>query len=456
VNSFVALVIERVCILGKPKPNQSRLIAYELVSQVNRQGAYANLRLPELLSNSKMDQSDRAFTTELAYGTLRMQGKHDYIASKYLDRSIDEVDPKIVDLIRIGIHQITQMRVPNHAAVSETVEVAKFVAGESKASYVNAILRKVTSEEASITEIQDLPVIQRLSIEYSHPEWVVSSFYDCLKDWQEVEELLRSNNLPAAPDLVCWPGKSTINEIESLGGVKISGIPNGFNVPVIPSEFPPVLERRVGVQDRGSQLVVENFLATAENNQKWLDLCAGPGGKAAYLYNWIKVNHPESKFIANEINPTRAELVKRVTNNNDVLVNDGTKPDNFLDKYDRILIDAPCTGLGALRRRPEARWRKSVVNLKELVTLQRNLLGSAYSLLNPNGMIAYVTCSPHLAETKGQVIDFLGSHPDMKLVPMQSLMLENKSGVQEDGTMQLWTHKNQSDAMFMALFKKEV
>ena len=202
--------------------------------------------------------------------------------------------------------------------------------------------------------------------------------------------------------------------------------------------------------------MVENFLATAENNQKWLDLCAGPGGKAAYLYNWIKVNHPESKFIANEINPTRAELVKRVTNNNDVLVNDGTKPDNFLDKYDRILIDAPCTGLGALRRRPEARWRKSVVNLKELVALQRDLLSSAYSLLNPSGMIAYVTCSPHLAETKGQVIDFLGSHPDMKLVPMQSLMLENKSGVQEDGTMQLWTHKNQSDAMFMALFKKEV
>ena len=152
MNSFVALVIERVCILGKPKPNQSRLIAYELVSQVNRQGAYANLRLPELLSNSKMEQSDRAFTTELAYGTLRMQGKHDYIASKYLDRSIDEVDPKIVDLIRIGIHQITQMRVPNHAAVSETVEVAKFVAGESKASYVNAILRKVTSEEASIVK----------------------------------------------------------------------------------------------------------------------------------------------------------------------------------------------------------------------------------------------------------------------------------------------------------------
>ena len=117
-------------------------------------------------------------------------------------------------------------------------------------------------------------------------------------------------------------------------------------------------------------------------------------------------------------------------------------------------MDAPCTGLGALRRRPEARWRKSPNDLKELVSIQRKLLASSFDLLNPGGIIAYVTCSPHLAETKGQVIDFLGSYSDIKLLPLNLLPLSNPIGVQDDGTMQLWNHRDQSDAMFMALFRK--
>jgi 16S rRNA (cytosine967-C5)-methyltransferase len=183
-------------------------------------------------------------------------------------------------------------------------------------------------------------------------------------------------------------------------------------------------------------------------------MCAGPGGKAAYLYYSIREIEDSPRFIANEPNQKRAELVKRVIGNNLVVTNDGTDPNNFTSKYDRILIDAPCTGLGALRRRPESRWRKTQSDLKELVSLQRNLLASSFELLRPGGIISYVTCSPHLAETKGQVIDFLGSFPQMSILPLTSLPLSNTAGIQEDGTMQLWTHKDQSDAMFMALFRK--
>ena len=113
----------------------------------------------------------------------------------------------------MGIHQITQMRVADHAAVSETVEVAKLVAGESKASYVNAVLRKVSASSNDLLELASLPNLERLSISYSHPEWIISSFYDQLKDWAEVEKLLAANNLPAAPDIVAWPGKSSITEL---------------------------------------------------------------------------------------------------------------------------------------------------------------------------------------------------------------------------------------------------
>jgi 16S rRNA (cytosine967-C5)-methyltransferase len=440
--------------LGKPNPNQSRLIAYELVSQVNRDGAYANIRLPELLAKSKMDKADKAFTTELAYGTLRMQGRHDYIATKFVDRKFSEVDPKIQDLLRIGIHQITQMRVADHAAVSETVEVAKLVAGESKASYVNAVLRKVAASNNDLVELAQLPNLQRLSISYSHPEWVISSFYDQLKDWEEVEKLLAANNLPATPDIVAWPGRSSITELIELGATQILGFPNAVNIDGIPSEFDPIIQRRAGVQDRGSQIVVENFLATAAGSQSWLDMCAGPGGKAAYLFHFLSQSEPTANFLANEPVPHRAELVKRVVNNQQVVSFDATDPSNFSSTFDRILVDAPCTGLGALRRRPEARWRKSLNDLKELVNLQRNLLNSAYELLKPNGVIAYVTCSPHIAETKGQVLDFLARHKDMSVLPLNTLPIAHKQGLLADGTMQLWTHQDQSDGMFMVLFKK--
>lgn len=425
-----------------------------MVSQVNRDGAYANIRLPELLAKSKMDKADKAFTTELAYGALRMQGRHDYIATKFVDRKFSVVDPKIQDLLRIGIHQITQMRVADHAAVSETVEVAKLVAGESKASYVNAVLRKVAVSNNDLVELAQLPNLQRLSISYSHPEWVISSFYDQLKDWEEVEKLLASNNLPATPDIVAWPGKSSITELIELGATQISGFPNAVTIDGIPSEFDPIIQRRAGVQDRGSQIVVENFLTTAAGGQSWLDMCAGPGGKAAYLFHSLSHSEPTANFLANEPVPHRAELVKRVVNNQQVVSFDATDPSNFSSTFDRILIDAPCTGLGALRRRPEARWRKSLNDLKELVNLQRNLLNSAYELLKPNGVIAYVTCSPHIAETKGQVLDFLATHKDMSVLPLNTLPKTHKQGLLADGTMQLWTHQDQSDGMFMVLFKK--
>ncbi len=439
--------------MGKPNPEDSRLLAFELISQVNQEGAFANIRLPELLAKSKMSLADKAFTTELAYGTLRMQGRHDHFIKKYIDRDFLDLDPKITDLLRMGVHQLTLMRVADHAAVSETVEVARKVAGESKASYVNAVLRKIAAMPKEFDDFNSLPMAEKLSINHSHPVWIINAFYDQLKDWDEVERLLISNNTPAFPDVVAWPGKSTVAELIHLGATGIPGFDNGVNINTIPILFEPIIQRKAGVQDRGSQLVVENFLATFEPGLSWFDMCAGPGGKAAYLYNSLSDKDASAKFLANEPMPHRAELVKRVVNNNQVVSFDATISENFGQKFDRILVDAPCTGLGALRRRPEARWRKSLADLKELIPLQRNLMKSAYELLAPNGIIAYVTCSPLLAETKGQVIDFLSEHPDMKIHSMDQNGF-HKEGMQNDGSVQLWTHRDGSDSMFMVLLRK--
>lgn len=440
--------------MRKPSPNKARLLAYELITQVNREGAFANIRLPELLRKSKLLPIDRNLATEISYGTLRMQHRHDFVAKKFIDRDFESLDSQIQDLLRMGIHQLTQMRIPDHAAVSETVEVARYVAGDSKASYVNAVLRKVSTDFEIEESIKDLPTAEKLSIQYSHPSWIINAFYDQLKNWDEVEELLQANNKAAKPDIVRWPGKSTIEEFAQLGAQSILGVVNGYQIENIPSEFAPIIERRAGVQDRGSQIVVENFLATWKPNLGWLDMCAGPGGKAAYLFHSLNEREASADFLANEPIPHRAELVKRVVNNQQVVSFDGRESRNFGRSFDRILVDAPCSGLGALRRRPEARWRRTLKDLKELVVIQRELLASAQQLLNPGGMIAYVTCSPHLSETKAQIMNFLVDFPDMKLANIGNFSGSNSTGVLPDGTVQLWSHRDDSDSMFMAILQK--
>jgi len=443
---------------SKPKPGGARLLAYDLVSQVNRNGAYANLRLPELLADSDLDLRDRSFATELSYGTLRLQGKHDFAISKKADRSINELDEKIVDLLRIGIHQIFEMRVPIHAAVGETVEVARAVAGESKASYVNALLRSI-SADLDMYEVlkndQNISAIEKLSILYSHPTWIINAYFDQLKDWDAVEDLLRTNNIPVAPHVVAWPGKSSVSEILEVGGEKL---PLGtFSVlsNTLPNDYPAIKDKRAGIQDMGSQLVAEIFYATkSEQPLKWLDLCAGPGGKAALLHNLLQTNDPKDFFLANEPTTHRADLVARVIPREKIVSFDGRDWQKFGEKFDRILIDAPCSGLGALRRRPEARWRRSLNDLKELLPLQRDLIDSAYEMLNPGGIIGFATCSPLLAETKSQVLDAKYRHKDLEILDISNFSPAGSTGVNSDGSLQLWTHLDGSDSMFMALLQK--
>ena len=444
----------------KPKPEASRLLVFHLLTQVNRQGAYANLRLPELLADSSLEERDRAFATELGYGTLRMQGKHDALIRRHIDRPFEEVDPGIIDILRMGIHQVTEMRVPDHAAVSETVEVARATIGESKATFVNAILRRATNDdgfERDLDAITDPKI--RLATKYSHPAWEVASFFDQLQSWSEVEELLSANNAPVKPHLIAWPGRSTTSELLQDGGELLRGTKYGVLSAKMPGAYKAIKERRAGVQDRGSQLVAQIFLntATGENPLSWLDMCAGPGGKAAALFTALQVDRPGDRFVANEPSEHRARLVSHVIPEENVMVHSGQDLPVLGVKYDRILIDAPCTGLGALRRRPEARWRRTPQDLKELVKIQRELLASGVELLAEDGVIAYVTCSPHLLETKAQVLELLHRYKELDLLDVSEFL---PSGVDDrvrttDGTLQLWTHRDDSDSMFMALFRRK-
>jgi len=439
-----------------PKPDAARLLAFDLLTEVNRNEGYSNLLLPQALNASKLEDRDRSLVTELLYGTIRMQGKHDWVLSQISDRPWSEVDPGIIDVCRLGVHQIHEMRIPDHAAVAATVEVARKRIGESKASFVNALLRSVTrkSIEDWFSPLEAIiDPVERFSIQYSHPEWIVSAYFDLLKDWDEVEAALKINNEPATPTLVSWPGFSTQQDLIDIGGEPTDFSPYGVHWKGNPGSLDLIKARKIGVQDEGSQLVAEVF-AKAADGASWLDLCAGPGGKAALLSSIARQR--DIRFTANEISAARAVLVSQVVHGDRVLVSDGRSIGASSEKFDAILIDAPCTGLGALRRRPEVRWRRTLQDLRALTQLQRELVDSAIQALKPGGVLGYATCSPHLAETSIQIADIRKKHLEVRQIDVDQFLPPTLHGATRDGAMSLWTHKHGTDAMYLALFRKDI
>ena len=453
----ISLVKARRDSFKSPKPDAPRVLVFDILTEVNRRGGYSNLLLPQALNAGNFEQRDKGFITELLYGTLRMQGRHDYILSQISDRPWAEVDDGIVDICRLGVHQLFEMRVATHAAVSATVELARKVIGESKASFVNAILRKVSAqslEEWLVPVLAMTDPVARLSIQYSHPEWIVSAYFDLLKDYERVESELAANNVPAQPTLVSWPGSSTQEQLVELGGVATQYSPYGAKFDGAPGSLEVIRHRQAGVQDEGSQLVAHIFSQATQSATSVLDLCAGPGGKAALISHICDVEGRE--FVANEVSEARAKLVKNVIGKFPVWVGDGREIATHRKTFDAVIADVPCTGLGALRRRPEVRWRRTVQDLRALTELQRELAGAAISVLSPEGIFGYATCSPHFAETFGQVKMILKDHPELEQLDISPYMPANLGGAVRDKSMALWTSVHDTDSMFLALFKKSV
>ena len=214
-----------------------------------------------------------------------------------------------------------------------------------------------------------------------------------------------------------------------------------------------IRHRKAGVQDEGSQLVAYIFSKASKNAKNILDLCAGPGGKAALLSHLANVQ--DQDFVANEISEARAKLVKNVIGKFPVLVGDGREIAKRNQTFDGILADVPCTGLGALRRRPEVRWRRTLQDLRELTQLQHELSTAAISVLNPGGIFGYATCSPHFAETTGECLRILKEHPELEQIDIAPLLPQNLHGALREKSLALWTSVHDTDAMFLALFKKK-
>ena len=419
----------------------------EALVKVERDDAYANLILPPMIR--ELEERDAAFATELTYGTLRMLGLYDRILNSVSTRAVLEMDIEVRAVLRAGSHQLLSMRTPPHAAVDTSVDIARKLSGQSGSKFVNALLRRVSERDVEewISRLSEgKSRAEGLAIRYSHPEWIVNAYRDALGSWEECELLLAENNRPAPLTLVARPGRSDGSELVAAGAEAGSLSPFAYRWSGSLKKIAGLNTGDVGVQDEGSQLVA--ILATQAylvgEDDRWLDLCAGPGGKASLLE--AIGSQRGAQLIANEITPHRAELVRHVMMHpENVMVMDGTDMDLPNASFDRVLVDAPCSGLGALRRRPEARWRKSLRDLAGLVPLQEKLLLSALKLVRPGGLVAYVTCSPHIAETQG-VVERILRDKSFEPIPLPAPYMGS--------TLQLWPHRDGTDAMFLALIRR--
>jgi 16S rRNA (cytosine967-C5)-methyltransferase len=449
---------------GKPA-DPVRRAAYQVVRQVNGAQGYGNLVLGRVLREARLTGRDAAFCTELVHGTLRWQGTYDEILARCVTRPINELDPDLLDVLRLGTHQLLRMRVGSYAAVSETVTLARAELGQRRTGLVNAVLRKV-SQRSLDQWVDTLAPAEpdhagRLAVAHAHPRWVVEAFADALGgDLGEVEQVLAADNEPPRVTLVARPGLSSVDELLAAAPDAAAGRWSPYAVVLgggDPGGIAAVAEGRAGVQDEGSQLVA---LALAEapvegRDARWLDLCAGPGGKSALLAA-IGVQR-DAVLTAVEPQQHRAQLVRgnlrAVPGAHRVLVVDGTTPTWAAGSFDRVLADVPCTGLGALRRRPEARWRRTPADVEELRPLQERLLAAAIDSVRPGGVVAYVTCSPHQAETRAVVDAVAGAREDVVLVDARPLL----PGVPDLGDgpdVQLWPHRHGTDAMYLALMRR--
>ncbi|MFC6355458.1 RsmB/NOP family class I SAM-dependent RNA methyltransferase [Luethyella okanaganae] len=449
----------------------ARRVAYEVLSAVRDSDAYANLLLPTRIRRAGLGTADAALATELSYGTLRMRGFYDRVIELAAGRLCDEIDPPVLDALRLGAHQLLATRVATHAAVNESVELVRGVASRSATGFANGVLRTIS--RSSLEEwrgwVGDEAASDddRIAAVYSHPEWVVRVLRQALDAEGragELEALLDADNAAPAVNLVALPG--LIDEVDAARlGPADHFSPIGHE---LASGDPLAVMRRHGgavrVQDEGSQLaaLALSRAAAVREGERWLDLCAGPGGKAALLAAEARLGGAE--LVANEPVPARAQLVRKALEGVPVEVPvwelDGTTiGDEHPKTFDRILLDAPCTGLGALRRRPEARWRKSPRDVAALSALQGELFDSAVKALKPGGILAYVTCSPHMGETVGVVRGGLARWGDVIAhMPTRAVVegiVRHPLDLPGDGsTVQLWPHRHGTDAMFIALIRK--
>jgi 16S rRNA (cytosine967-C5)-methyltransferase len=439
--------------------------------------AYANLLLPALLAERGLAGRDAAFATELTYGTLRGRGTYDAILAVVSDR--DRLDPPVRDVLRLGAHQLLATRVGQHAAVATSVDLAKDVCGPRPSGFVNAVLRRVATRDLDgwiqlVAPDRSRDPSGYLAVRHSYPRWIVDAVRDALGPAAaaETEDALAAGN--ARPEVVLALNPARDEAVPLPEGERTRWSPYGYRL-AGGDPAPLVARGQAAVQDEASQLAAlaltrVGLSPSSGQDRLWLDLCAGPGGKSRLL--GALAADRGARLVAADVHPHRARRVldalRRAGPGHEagpgreagpatygVVAADGRQVPWAPGTFDRVLADVPCSGLGSLRRRPEARWRKDPADLPGLAALQRELLNAAIDSVRPGGVVAYVTCSPHLAETRDVVTAVAQGRDDVTIGDAPAVLPEVPGlRAQDPRFAQFWPHRHGTDAIFLALLRR--
>jgi len=409
-----------------------------------------------------MRDDDRALCHELVLGVLRRQLWLDYALAHFANRRIETLDLEVKLALRLGLYQLRFLsRIPPSAAVDESVKLVRQARLKSAVSFVNAVLRRATREPDYDPATGAVDPLEKLAIETSHPRWLIERWVDSF-GLDETTALARANNEPA-PMSFRLTARTTrenkqqrvIQELErSDARVEPSRItPNSWRV-TGDSKLLRKLSRDglIYFQDEASQLVVH--LLTAQPDERVLDVCAAPGSKTTLLCSLA----PQAMIVAGDLHEHRLRTLRDLAivqgcESIHLLAYDGTRGLPFADaSFDRVLVDAPCSGTGTLRHNPEIRWRIKPEDIARLSSIQKQILANAAFKVRVGGLLVYSTCSVERDENEIVIDDFLKNHSTFDQAPLKAtagLLLEN-------GAIRTWPHRQDVDGFFIAAFRRTV
>lgn len=421
----------------------ARSVALDVILRVTEEGAYSNLALPRTIERARLSPRDAALASELAYGTLRRLIPVDATLAPHLDRSLDTAPKRARALLRLGAYQLTFTRIPAHAAVSETVALAE----TRHRGFVNAVLRRVASAGAVVPEgADDAAVSSRTGL----AAWAVHELRRFRPD--DVEDAAAALAERAPLTLRVNTRRTTLEDLERELAARGIGTARGavhrgslLVEAGAPADLPGFAEGWFAVQDQASSFVVTAL--DPRVGETVADVCAGPGGKAGHIAELVG---PTGTVVAADVSPARAWLVReslgRLGLAGHVLVQDGRRP-ALGGPFDRVLVDAPCSGIGSARRRPELLWRSERRRVADLARLQVGIASAAAGLVGPGGRLVYAVCTFPKAETDAACDAILRRCPD--LVPE---VTPGPDGPAE--RHRLWPDRHGTDGMFLAAFRR--
>lgn len=433
------------------RPGTAREAALDVLVRTEQDRSYSNLLLHQTIQKYRLDKSDAALATEIVYGTIQRLNTIDYFLGKFVAKGMAKLQPWVRSLLRLSFYQMYYLdRIPDHAIVNEAVNLAKKKGHQGISGMVNGVLRNVIRQKDSLLIPEKLPAAERIALVHSHPQWLVSRWLRQLGE-AKTEQICEANNVPPRVSIRANTMKLGRNELVELlrqadiqaepsalapAGVIVRGAGNMALTPWF-------AEGLFSIQDESSMLVAE--AVDPQPGEKVLDCCAAPGGKTMHMAEKMKdsgqvwacdVHEHKAKLIQEQADRLGLKSVKTLTA-------DARKLTERFEagSFDRILLDAPCSGLGVIRRKPDMKWSKLEQELDDICVIQRDLLNEVHKLLRPGGILVYSTCTIEHNENEGMVQSFLRDHPEFEWAD-------------EQGPVQIYPYEHQSDGFFIAKLRK--